>query len=200
MLLTRGTPVWENLNSYFINVDRLLIFLKKDQFTGYVKVRDQDALELILIDDGDVVAGAARHVEDKIAVAQPVEQIIKQATGNDAITLSIFRLERELAGIFARIYSQDSQVLHQNLHSDFSDIPKFLEKMQKTRFSGYIHFDFVNINKFGVIVLENGHVTALLSQQIELTESAPEAAKTKLMNMIISESKINGAIFNIYRF
>ncbi|THB79937.1 MAG: hypothetical protein D3926_09695 [Desulfobacteraceae bacterium] len=201
MLFHRGTPVWEELNSFFVNADRLLLFLKNHQFTGYVKIQDNDVLYLILIDEGDVVAAASKEVTDKIGIPMPVNDILAAAAASDeSSTLSIYELSTELAGIFTKIYHTECEVLHKDLHSDFSDIPKFLEKMQSTHFSGYIHFDFIKIDKHGIIVLEEGKVTSLLSHKIELTESDPDNAKTKLMNMIISESNINGAVFNIYQF
>ncbi len=72
--------------------------------------------------------------------------------------------------------------------------------MQTTKFSGYIHFDYIKIDKTGIIVLQDGKVISVITQKIELTASAPESAKTKLMRMILTESGINGAVFNIYQF
>lgn len=201
MLFHRGTPVWQDLNSFFVNIDRLLIFLKNSQFTGYIRITDQETLYLILIDEGDIVAAATKADGDSIGSPMPVDDLLAAAAGSDEKSiLSIYSISPELAGIFTKIYHTGCQILHQDLHSDFSDIPKFLSKMQSTHFNGYIHFEFVNVDKQGIIVLENGKVTSLLSQQIELTESAPENARTRLMQMIISESRINGAVFNIYQF
>lgn len=202
MIFTKGTPVWIDLNPFFINVDRLLIFLKKNQFTGHVKINTLEKLYLILIYEGDVVAGAEKNHTEKMGVGKSVDEIITFATEakDESITLSVSRLSEELAEIFMDVYNDNYQMLHKNLHSDFSDIPKFLKKMQNTNFDGYIHFDFIKIDKCGIIVLKDGKVISVITQTIELTASASASAKTKLMNMILSESSINGAVFNICQF
>ena len=57
MFLPKGTDVWRNLKTFFINIDKLLLFLKKQEFTGCIHFAFPDQEGIMLLQEGDVVGG-----------------------------------------------------------------------------------------------------------------------------------------------
>ncbi len=199
MILPKGTPVWINLNAFFVDVDLMLIFLKKNQFTGFVKFEFAEDQFMILIDEGDVVAGAVINTTKGKSYGKSVSEIVLLTKKHKNIKITISKLLSETVGIYEDLFNENFEVIHKDLHSDFSNIIKFINKQQNDKFNGYIQLDFINSDKNGIIIMNDGKIRAALTDKIQLNTEDSSPAKLKLVNMFLMEAQKTGVIYNVFK-
>ncbi len=199
MIFSRGTPVWSDLSTFFVNVDLLLLFLKRDGFTGYVKFSTDDDLFLILIDEGDVVAGVEKDRRTGKSYGGSVDDIIEFARNREKVRITVSKLLRDTVDVFSNLYSEKCKVVRKDLHSDFARMGKLFAQMQQEGFNGYVLVDFINSEKHGLIMLDTGKIRAVVTDTIQLDADDSELAKIKSATFLLSEAKQKGAFFNVYK-
>jgi len=199
MILPKGTPVWVNLNAFFVDVDLMLIFLKKNQFTGFVKFEFAEEQYMILIDEGDVVAGAVINDSKGKSYGKSVSDIVMLTKKHKNIKITISKLLSETVRIYEDLFNENFEVIHKDLHSDFSNIIKFINKQQKDKFNGYVQLDFINSDKHGIVIISNGKIRAALTDKIQLNTEDSSPAKLKLVNMFLLEAQKTGVIYNVFK-
>ncbi len=199
MLFSRGTPLWADLSAFFVDIDLLLLYLKSWGFTGYVKVMSELENYLILIDEGDVVAGAQKDVASGRSFGKPVNDIIAFARDNKEIKLTVSRLLSGTVDVFSNLYSENCKLVRKDLYSDFAKIGKLFAKLQQDRFNGYVLVDFLNEDKQGIIMLNSGRISAVASDKLQLNRDDSELLKIKSATVLIAEAQKSQAVFNVYK-
>jgi hypothetical protein len=193
MIFSKGTPVWSDMSSLFVNVDRLSLFLKKNQFTGAIRLNTGSRRFVILMAEGDIVAGAEKDFARDEIVSLSVDEIISSVKKPPDVRISVAKLENELVDIFSKIY--DRNVLNQgeDVCSQLSDPDAFLKEKKEEKYSGCLCLDFPGNSSTAVISLTNGFVEAVVSDSIHLTRKDSKESRERMARMLLSKAKVKGA-------
>lgn len=166
MILPRGNSLWANLSLSFVILDELMLFLKKNDFTGCVHFIFKNSQGVVLFQEGDIVNGAKEKNGIKESGQSAVDSVIKNARENSNGAVNVSEFSVETISILSEVFSLQVILLHEKLSAEFSNILKFVDKLKKDNFTGYIELTFPKDRRAGVeiIVFTKGQISALFTR------------------------------------
>ncbi|MFO7751928.1 MAG: hypothetical protein R6V41_02280 [Desulfobacteraceae bacterium] len=193
MIFSKGTPVWSDMSSFFVNIDRLALFLKKNQFTGAIRLNTDGRMFVILMEDGDIVAGSRKEPGRDEIVSHSVDEILASVKGQPDVRITVSKLENDLVAIFSRLYNRNVLNQGKDVCSELSDPDTFLKSKKDENYTGYLCLDFPGNSGTSVISITNGIVEAVVSDSIHLTREDSEESRGRMARMLLSKAKVKGA-------
>lgn len=191
MIIPKGRAIYENLNTSFTNLNELLTELKNERHTGFMRVRYWDYEAVIYFDGGKIINGVEERGDERILGPEAVSGLIEKAQEKDG-AISVYQLPAETVTLMAS--SIRGEVVHRDLSSEFTNLPKLIEKLRSESHTGYIEVSLQNIEGTGMIFMQAGDpIASVLSVNGE-TNSGPNA-----LHQIIDIASSHAATFNVYR-
>ncbi len=185
MFLPRFKVYHENLNTYYLDIPKLVTFLKNDLFNGYIQIKTEGREFLVFFEMGEILK--CLNVTDNHIEEIPYKEIIEQLHYNEY--LNLYFLPEETTFFWANI--AHATLLYPNLSSEFTDPIRLLNKLKKESLTGFV--EIVMPPEKGYIYLQEGNVIGTSSSWNEW-EFKPEDNE---IPVIIT--KIEKAIFNVYK-
>ena len=169
MILPRGTSLWANLSLTFVIIDEFMLFLKKNDFTGCIHFIFNDSQGVVLFQEGDIVNGTEEKNDMKKRGQEAVDGIINKARDNKNGAINVSEFSVETISILSEVFSMSVSLLHEKLSAEFSNIIKFIDKLKKDNFSGYIELTFPKDRRDGVeiVVFKKGKISALFTRNYQ---------------------------------
>ena len=193
MIFSKGTPVWSDMSSLFVNLDRLALFLKKKQFTGSIRLKTDSRMFVILMEEGDIVAGAEKDPGKDETVSLSVDQILLSVQESPDYRITVSRLESDLVDIFSKLYDRNVLDHGEDVRSELSDPDTFLKSRKDKKYTGCLCLDFPGKTGTALISLVNGSVEAVISDSIHLTRKDSAESRDRMARMLLSKAKVKGA-------
>ena len=198
MLLLEGNDLWVNLKTSFVDIDELLLFLKQQKFSGYLHFEFFDSQGALFLQQGDVVNGVVAMLEERNVGGLAVKRILVRSRQDKTGTIRVTQVTLQSMELLSEAYGLSVRLLHKNLSSKYSDLKKFIEKLQAENFSGWIEIWFPVEDKHGTIFLEDGRPRAVLTVEllVDLKEQIP--AQLKFMSSFVEKAQRSGVRFSAF--
>lgn len=191
MIYPQGKIIYENLNTSFTSLEELLIGLKSERHTGYVRVSYWDYNGALFMDSGKLINAVAEIGSERSTGLDAVSGIMEKSRQKDG-AISVHGLPPELVTLLAS--AANGEVIHQDLSTEFTNLAGLLEKLHADGHTGSVEVVIHGDGGVGVVFLQDGDaVTSILSANGESYSGADMLAK------IIERASIHGAILNVYR-
>jgi len=198
MLLLEGNDLWVNLKTSFVDIDALLLFLKKQKFSGYCHFEFSDSQGTVFIQAGDVVNGmvvleAERHIGIKA-----VNRILIRSRQDKNGTIKVIQLPLQNSKFLSEAYRFSVRLLHKRLSSKYSPLDEFIARLQSEGFSGWVEVWFPVDDKRGIIFFESGRTKAIMTEELlaNLKEETP--AQRKFTDSFINRAQRAGVQYNAF--
>src|SRR5882762_1957948 len=134
MHVPRGKPVHENLSTSYVNVAALISELRLNNFTGYVYVGFANYDGYVFFNAGRIV-NALEQTEDSWKTnIDAVDSLLVRAKHRGG-NVSVF--DHTATVISAIAGAIDGQAVYQGLTSDFTNLPRLLERLTRDPESTY---------------------------------------------------------------
>jgi len=199
MFLPKGTDVWRNLKTFFVDVDKLLLFLKKHEFTGFVHFLFPDQEGVILLQEGDAVGGMQERNDARKSGPNAAKEILEIARNETKASITISKLPSETVDIVSEAFRLPAKAIYKNLSSEFSNLAGFVAKAEKEGFTGYIEIHFPKENNEGIILIEKGNIKATITDKMQIGLKNEIEADWKAVNLkIVEEAQKAGVYFDVY--
>lgn len=191
MIYPQGKIVYENLNTSFTILEELLLGLKSERHTGYVRVSYWDYNGALFMDSGKLINAVAEKGSERSTGLDAVSGIMEKSRQKDG-TISVHSLPPELVTLLAS--AANGEVIHQDLSTEFTNLASLLEKLRADGHTGSVEVVIHGDGGVGVVFLQDGDtVTSILSVNGESYSGADILAK------VIERASLHGAILNVYR-
>ena len=200
MILLEGNNVWENLRTSFINIDELLLFLKKHGFNGYFRFLFSDAECVLFLHEGDVVNGLEELEEKRRCGQQAVKNILQRSYQDKHGTLDVIQLPAATMELLSQVYGSSVRLLNSEITPNKSQLVGLISKLKKDGFSGYLELQFLAEDKQGIICFENGKVKAILTEELLADLKEESAAELKFIQFFIEKAQHTGAQFKAFAY
>lgn len=199
MLLPQGENIWKDMSTSFVDMDELLFFLKRDDFAGYLNIEFPDSQGVVFLQEGDLVNGVEQREKERMSGKGAVTGILEQARrGNDG-WITVSKLPRQTVSVLSDVLCMSVVILHKGLSSDFSDLEKFVGKLRKEGFRGYIETRLSRGGQEGLIALDQGKVKAILTSDMQLVSMRENQADLDFMySKIIEGTKKVETLFDVF--
>jgi len=198
MLLLDGHDLWINLKTSFVDIDRLLLFLKNQRFCGYLLIDFSDSQCALFILGGDVVNGIVVLEEERNIGSRAVQSILTRSRQDKNGTIKVTQLAPQNIEFLSEAYALSVRLLHKNLSSKFTPLGDFIAKLQDESFSGCIEIWFPVDDKRGIIFLENGRANAILTAELLVDVKEETQAQLKFKDSFIHQAQHAGVRYNAY--
>ena len=191
MIFPKKDAVYQNLNTSFTNFGELLVDLKENSFTGVVQTSFWEYEGILLLDNGNIV-NAVQDINGEISTGQvAVKSVTTKANEKDG-SLSVYSQNGEMITMLASVAK--SEVIYENLSTEFTSLEALISKLQSEDHTGYIEISFEGNQQTGYIFLLDGRVIEVL-----LSTHGEEISGTTVLNRILELTSMMGAVFSVYK-
>jgi len=198
MILLEGNSVWENLRTSFINIDELLLFLKRHEFNGYFRFLFSDGECVLFLHEGDVVNGLEEFDERRRCGQQAVKNILQRSYQDKNGILNVIQLPATTMELLSQVYGSSVRLLSSEINPNKSQLVGLISKLKKDGFSGYLELQFLAEDKQGVICFESGKVKAILTEELLADLKEESEAELKFIQFFIEKAQHTGVQFKAY--
>lgn len=198
MVLLEGNSIWNNLKTAFINLDELLLFLKKHEFNGYFHFEFSDCECVLFLHEGDVVNGMEERQEERRCGQLAVKNILQRSQQDKDGTIAITQLPSSTVGLLANVYGPSVKLLPSDSRPESSRFVGYISQLKKEGFSGYLELKFPADETDGIICFKNGKVKAILTEELLADLKEESEAELKFIQSFIEGAQHKGVQFNTY--
>ncbi len=191
MIFPKRDSVYQNLNTSFTNFGELLVDLKENSFTGVCQVSFWEYDGVLLLDNGNIVNAVEEINGKKVSGQDAVKRVITKAKEKDG-AISVFALKGEMITMLASVAK--SEVIFENLSSDFTSLEALITKLQSEDHTGYIEVSFLGEQQTGIIFLLAGRVVETI-----LSNRGEEISGANVLPRVIDFASSTGATFSVYK-
>ncbi|MFP4158269.1 MAG: hypothetical protein ACLFQ9_00830 [Desulfobacterales bacterium] len=190
IIIPREKPVVQELNSYYLNIDKLIEHYQGELGAGAVYFRSPVAEAVLFFDEQSLINGYLEERSRSLQGKQAVDRIIKMAEGSNFV-VSVFRILPERLYFWANL--ANSKPLYRDLTSEFTDLQGLIRKMEGERLTGYIDVE-LNNGTGGLLFFHQGQVIGGSSAD----DSGGSVDRSReYRDDLIERSKEHGGRFNV---
>ena len=198
MVLLEGNVVWENLRTAFVDVDALLLFLKRNEFNGYFHFSFSDCECVLFLHEGDVVNGLEERIEERLCGQPAVRNILERSHQDKQGAITVKQLPSSTVGLLARVYLPSVKLMHSEMGTASEQFVGFISQLKKERFTGYLELLFTNDDKQGIISFSAGKVKAILTEDLLADLKEESEAELKFIQSFIEKAQKTGVEYEAY--
>lgn len=198
MLLLEGNDLWVNLKTSFVDIDELLLYLKKQKFCGYLHFEFSDSQCAVFIQAGDVVNGIVAIEEERNTGSKAVKSILIRSRQDKNGTIKVTQLPLPNIKFMSEAYGLSVRLLHKNLSSKYSPLGDFISRLNDEGFSGCIEVWFPVDDRRGIIFLENGKTNAIMTEELLVDLKGETQAQIKFTDSFLNRAQRSGVQYNAF--
>jgi len=198
MLLLEGNDLWVNLKTSFVDVDRLLLVLKQQKFSGYLYFEFGGSRCALFVQQGDTTNGVVALDEERDVGAPAVKRILLRCRQDKDGSIRVTRVPLPHMEILSAAYGMSVRLLHKNLSSQYSNLIKFVEKLLAESFSGWIEVSFNADERRGTIFLEDGRPRAVMTTELLVDLKEQTRAQRKFLWSFVGKAQRSGVRYSVF--
>ena len=192
IIIPREKPVIENLNSYYLKIDKLMEHYQGALESGGIYFNAPTAEAVVFFDDENVLNGFYKDKKAQITGQAAIDRIIQEASGSN-FSVSVYRIQPDRLYFWANL--TNSKALHNDLSSEFTDLEGLIKKMEAEKLTGYIDVQLSGKAGGGLLFFFNGEVIGGSSAKGKAEVDRSREYREDLIN----RCREHGGIFNVWK-
>ena len=192
VIIPRDKPVLENLNIYYLNIQKLLEHYQGEIGTGGVYFKSHAAEGAIFFDKDDLLNGHYKDRQSDISGMDAIERLM-QAGNQQNFTVTIYEIAEDEVYYWASIPTAEK--IYKYLSTEFTDLDGLIKKMISEKLTGYIDVSIGQGKEAGLVFLINGNITG---GSYSWSNGKPTTNKEN-QKLLIRKTKEQGGMFNVCR-
>jgi len=192
IIVPREKPVFQNLNSYYIELRKMLEHFQGELGTGAIHCQSSSSEGIIFFEENEFLSAVYKDAKGQESGPKVLKKI-EDAASKQNFTINIYELHPEKVSFWANL--PFAQELYKGLSTEFTDLQGLIKKMNSERLTGYISASIRNGNEEGLLFFHDGDVIGgsyswNMDGEFNNTEQNKE--------LLIRKTKESGGIFNVY--
>ncbi len=155
IVIPREQPVIEGLNSYYLNIEKLVEHYQGEVGTGGIYFKSPFAEAAVFFDEDNLINSCYYDKKETLKGEAALDRIIESASVNNFF-VSIYHIIPERVYFWANL--SNAEALYKDLTSDFTDLEALVVKMETEKLTGYIEVDLHPNAEGGFLFFYNGEV------------------------------------------
>jgi hypothetical protein len=192
VIIPREKPILENLNIYYLNVQKLLEHYQGEIGSGGVYFKSHAAEGVIFFDKDDLLNGHFKDKNTEIFGSEAMERLM-HAGDNYNFSVNIYKIAPEEIYFWASIPTAEK--IYKDLSTEFTDLEGLIKKMSSEKLTGYIDVSIGDEKEAGLIFIINGKI---IGGSYSWGNGGPTPNKEN-RELIIRKTKEKGGTFNVCR-
>lgn len=190
VIIPKEKPAIENLNSYYVDIERLLEHYLAEMISGGVHFKSSSTEAVIFFDNNAILGCSFKNANKKLSGNEAVECIIGDCR-DTSYNISIYEIDPSRIFFWSNI--PYAQRIYNNLSTEFTDLQGLINKMGKENLTGYIEVHLSDGEKQAWIFFHKGAIIGGLDSW----ESFNLDRSTDFLNNLIANSKSSGGMFHV---
>ncbi|MEF8822794.1 MAG: hypothetical protein V5B78_03845 [Desulfohalobiaceae bacterium] len=190
IVIPNEDPVFEELNTYYLDLNRMLEHFSGSIGSGTVHVQSRESEGAIFFESDATLSATFQTPSGELVGQNAVEEMVKQSRQSH-YTVNIYRIEQTDIHYWANI--PFATPIYQDLSSEFTDLQGLIKKLQEESLTGYI---LATLDKDQARLFFQGG--ELIGAAYSWTNDELNRTPQKL-DEIFSWIQENKALFNVYR-
>jgi hypothetical protein len=191
IVIPKETPIIQELNSYYLNIEKLLQYYQGVIDAGCVHFQLPSAEGVVFFDAFKLINGTFKDKASLVRGKEAIDLLFEEARSKK-MEISIYEIAPERIAFWANVANAED--LYKDLSTEFTDLEGLIRKMVSDRLTGYIEVSFKGKEE-AVLFLHNGQVVGSISAESRWQLVRTEEIQVKL----IEKSRKTGAILNVRR-
>jgi hypothetical protein len=188
--LPKDDPLFVNLNTYYLDVNKLIEHLQGEVGSGGVLFRSYRAEGALFFDQDEVITGIFESSEESLS-GQAALHLLTDPQQPYNFNVCVYRIGPEDVYFWASL--PNAEKIYKDLSNEFTDLDGLINKMGSERLTGFIEVQFVEDNSRGMIFLINGRTVGADTSWSDDTVGGQKA----LRDDIVQKTKTQDAVFNV---
>ena len=192
IIAPKEKPVVENLNSYYLNIGRLLEHFQGEVGSGAIFFRSSAARGVIFFDHDEVISGHLQDRDDRISGEQAVTQLVDEASDRNYL-VDIYPIPPEDVYFWSSMPT--AEIVYDDLSTEFTDLQGLLKKLTAEKLTGFINVTIGDGSEQGLVFISNGEIVGgSFSWAKEKTGSVKGNVEK-----LVDKTKASGGLFQVSR-
>lgn len=192
VIIPKEKPVIENLNSYYLDIDRLLEHYQGELGSGGVYFKSTNVEGIVFFDKDELLGGIYKDKEKEVQGKDAIELLINSAK-DENFRIDIFSIPSEKVYFWANL--PNSRSMYKDLSSEFTALDGLIRKMQSEGLTGYIDVNVGDGEEGGKIFFVNGEI--IDDSYCDGKEEVKGALKTQ--EYLVNRTKEVGGVFDVFK-
>jgi len=192
IIIPKEKPVVENLNSYYLDIRKLIEHYQGEVGSGCVYFKASSAEGVIFFDKDDLLNGFFQDSKGEAEGKTVIDRLVEAAVGHN-FAISIYEINAEKVYFWANIPGADK--IYEDLSAEFTDLGGLIKKMGSEKLTGFIDVSIGEGNEGGLIFFDNGEI---IGNSFSWGKGELNHSKES-QEILIQKTKELGGIFNVSR-
>jgi len=192
VIFPREKPVIENLNVYYLDINKLLEHYQGEIGSGGIYFKSHAAEGVIFFDKDDLLYAFYKEKELDLSGAEAMQQLM-DAGGHHNFSVTIYQISVDEVYFWASIPSAEK--IYEDLSTEFTDLEGLIRKMSSEKFTGYIDVSIDSGKEGGLIFISNGKI---MGGSFSWDNGKP-GPNHRNQALLIRKTKESGATFDVCR-
>jgi hypothetical protein len=189
VIVPRGNPVFENLNSYYLDLRRLLEHYQGEMGSGAIYVKSPTAEGAIFFEAHELLGGAFENRDEKLSGKAAIDRLLTPSP-TENYQVSLYDVAPEEAYYWSSI--PNAKRIYEDLSTEFTDLEGLIKKMSSEKLSGYIEISLNSELDGGFLFFRNGQVVG--GYYFWEKHFSPSREN---QDLLLRKAKRNGGIFHV---
>jgi hypothetical protein len=192
VIAPKEKPVIENLNSYYLNIEKLLEHYQGEVGAGCVFFRASSVQGIIFFDHGEILNGCLQDPKEKITGAEAVERLMDEDSDHNFL-VDIYQIPPEEVYFWSSMPS--AEIVYDDLSTEFTDLQGLLRKLTAEKLTGFVNVTIGDGGQQGLVFISNGEIVGGSFSWGQGKSSSIKKDIAKLVEV----SKASGGMFQVSR-
>ena len=192
LFITTGKPFIQNLNSYYLDIERLIEHYQGELGSGGIHFRSAAAEAAVFFDENTIVNVILQDKDEMIDGIAARDRLIKSLE-TDNFSLAIYPIDPAKIFFWANLAKAEN--FYQEPAAELTDLEELIKKMSSVGLTGYIDAAFDERAENGVIFFYNGSIVGAVSSW----DRDHRNGSKKNLAQLIALAKKTGGTFSVRR-
>jgi len=189
VIIPRDHPVLENLNSYYLDLRRLLEHCQGDMGSGGIYLKSLAAEGVVFFEAQELLGAAYESRDEKLAGKEALNRLLTRSPTENYL-VSVYRIEPEEVYYWCSI--PGAKKIYEDLSTEFTDLEGLIKKMISEKLSGYIEVSLNSESDGGLLFLKKGQVLGGYYFWEKIFSTSKES-----QDLLLRKTKQSGGIFHV---
>ena len=192
VIIPKEPPVLDNLNSYYVNIARLLEHCQGEWGSGGIYFKSQQRRAMLYFDSSELLNGIYARLDTTIVGASVQEAVLADAEEFNFI-IRVYRIDPEAFYFWVNLPNAES--IYTNLSTEFTNLAALIRKLRTENLTGAIDVIFGEPRHGGLLFFSNGQ---LLGGSYSWVNGALKEPQENLRRLLAYSQK-HAAVFNVWK-
>ncbi|MBF0119998.1 MAG: hypothetical protein HQK79_14280 [Desulfobacterales bacterium] len=191
IFIPKERPIANNLNSYYIKIDKLFEHYQGELKSGGVYFQSLSSEGAIFFDDNDLIGGLYQDKDKFIDGREAIKWLLSDVSKNN-YSISIYEIGLDAVYYWSNL--SNAKVVYNDLSSEFTDLEGLIKKMNVERLIGYIEIILARGKAgTGIIFFNNGEI---IGSSFSINKGELKDSKST-QEFLIKKARELGGVFNV---